>query len=144
MRIAGATLLFLSFLFYGLYSAFMLRLRVIKLESAITYINTLTEDMRLTRAELSAVLSRTAKDKIYIENGVWCGVTGLRSEDLKILSHFLLALGKTDIDGQIKNSEQSVLLLTKRLAAARTDSEKTRLYVSGYALAGLFLVVLVI
>ncbi len=145
MRMIGAVLILLAATLYGIFAARGLSLRVNKLENTRLFINALCEEIRLTRAELPLVLARLPRKGVYIENGDWRGVEGLKDEDKRLLASFLYSLGKTDVEGQISNAELHVKALEERLLDAKEEKRKlSRLYVSLGFLSGLFAVVLVI
>ena len=144
MRLLGAVLIFSAFCLFGFSLSLGLRRRVRKLETAASYINAVTEEMRLTNAEVETVLQRVKKDEVFIKNGEWQGVFGLKSEDVRLLDSYLSQLGKTDIKGQMKNAELHLMAIERQITAARTESNKSRLYISLCSLAGLLVVVLII
>ncbi len=144
MRILGAVFIFSAFALYGIFLARGLMLRAMKLESAICYINAVTEQIRITRAEISQVLAQVESTPLTIKNGEWQGTSGLKTEDIRLLNTYLSQLGKTDLEGQMESARLCIAAIEQRLENAKRDSEKSRLYISLYALIGLFAAVLII
>ncbi len=144
MKLLGAVLIFSSFFLFGLYLSFRVKLRVRRLEDAVYYISAVTEEMRMTNAEVKSILERIKSDGVFIKNGEWQGTDGLKSEDIHLLNSYLSQLGKTDIQGQIKNAEIHLTSIQQNISSARTDSGKSRLYISLCSLIGLLVVVLII
>lgn len=144
MRIFGITLLFLSLCGAGILPAYRMQLRHKKLESAMQYIERITEQMRINSSELPVILS-DLKNDIYIKDGQWHGTETLKKRDLEILQSFLFSLGTTDINGQIKNTEIHISLLRElKLEAKKEREEHSKLYVSLGFLSALFVCVLLV
>lgn len=144
MKIIGALLFSAAAGAFGIYLAGGLILRQKKLEQAISYIESIYEEMRLSNAELPAILSRLDGD-IYIKNGVWQGTEGLKSEDIALLESFLKKLGKSDLKGQEKNAALHTEALKGNLkTACEKRKEYGKLYISLSFLGGLFIAILLI
>ena len=144
MRIIGALLFCLASAAFGFYAAGKLVLRQKKIESAISYIENIYEEMRLSNDELPAILSHLKND-IFINNGVWQGVEGLKADDIALLNSFLKKLGKSDLLGQEKNTALHIEALKANLKeAAKTRADYAKLYISLSVLGGLFIAIILI
>ncbi|MBE6767129.1 MAG: hypothetical protein E7550_06020 [Ruminococcaceae bacterium] len=145
MRLAGAIFVLAACSLYGAAVAYRLFMREAKLKKLLSFINSLTEEIRLTRAELPEILKRLPEGEGFLKDGSWHGTECLKDEDIRVLSSFLSALGKTDIEGQINNAKLHTEALKLRLSEA-TDERKrmSRLYMSLGFLGGLFAVVLIL
>lgn len=144
MALMGAVLVFLSCALFGFLEAAALSLRVKKLTMCRSYIIRVGEEMRHSRKELPEIL-KSLQSEVYIENGVWQKTAGLLSQDIALISSYANALGTTDIEGQIKNTNTHIERLDALLHEAEEKNKKcSRLYVSMGVLGGAFLAILVI
>ena len=145
MKLLGALFLLLACTLYGAYSAYKLINREAKLKRLLAFIGSLTEEIRLTRAELPDIVKRLPESGNFLKEGKICGVEGLNAEDVRVLNSFVAGLGKTDLEGQINNAKLHTEALKARLDSASEERKKmSRLYVSLGFLCGSFLVVLII
>ncbi len=137
MLLAASTL-------FGAHCSYGLSQRVRKLEFARSYIEDISDGMRATRSELCDILAKT-EGEVYIKDNTWCGTDGLEKSDIAVLESYLSRLGKTDIDSQIKNAEEHISVLERRLSAARERKKQcSRLYVSLGFFCGLFAAIVII
>ncbi|MBQ8550864.1 MAG: stage III sporulation protein AB [Clostridia bacterium] len=144
MKILGALLLLAATTTLGAWSASRLYRRERKLRQMYKFIDSLCEEIRLTRAELPDALERTGGSKM-LSDGVWTDTYGLNVGDIRVLDSFLSALGKTDIEGQINNARLHKSALLERINEATEEKKKfSKLYLSLGFLCGMFAVVLII
>ena len=144
MAVIGAVMIFASCALFGVFEAAALSLRVKKLMLCRDYIMRVGEEIRHSRKELSRIL-RGVKSGVYIENGAWQNTAGLQKEDLAVLFSYLNALGTTDIDGQIKNTNEHIKRLDALISDATDKNKKcSQLYVSLGVLGGAFLAIIII
>ena len=145
MRIIGAVFILAASLLYGGGKAYSLLLREKKLKKLLRFINSLSEEMRLTRAELPKLLESIPESAELLENGAVRGIEGLKTEDVAVLRSYISALGKTDIDGQMQSAKLHTEALKVRLFEASEERRlKSKLYLSLSFFCGLFAVVLII
>lgn len=144
MRLIGAILLFTACTLFGAYCSFGLSQRVRKLEFARNYIKDVSDGMRATRAELCDILAKT-EGEVYIKDNVWHGTDGLEKGDIAVLDSYLSRLGKSDIVSQLKNADEHIITLERRLTAARERKNRcSRLYVSLGFFCGMFAAIVIV
>ena len=145
MRIIGAVFILAACLLYGGGKAYSLCLREKKLKKLLKFINSLSEEMRLSRAELPKLLADIPESAELLENGALRETEGLKAEDVAVLQSYISALGKTDIEGQMQSAKLHTEALKVRLSEASEERRlKSKLYLSLSFLGGLFAVVLII
>ena len=144
MRLLGAFFVFLSISLFGVLSSQKLSLRLKKLISCRKYIQHIGEEMRHSRKELPEILKQTKSD-VFLQNGEWCGISGMKAEDLSVLSAFLTGLGTTDIEGQISHTKHHIARLDELINDAKEHKNQcARLYVSLGFLGGIFAAILLL
>ncbi len=142
----GAISLLITGGLVGLRLSKNLHLRRRKLNRFYIFIRELLSGIQ-TGEEIDSILeSDTAKNLIYKDGvNIKPNPTGLKNEDIKLLTEFFSFLGMGNTESQISRCEVYTELIKKRLQVAEQEvKEKARLYSSLGFFSGLLVVILLI
>lgn len=142
----GAVSLILTSTLVGLRFSRQLEVRKRKLKGFYLFSRELLGGIK-TGEEIDSILENsTAKNLIYKEGiNIKPDATGLKNDDVKVLTEFLSLLGMGDTESQVLRCETYSKLIKKRLQNAEIEvKEKAKLYSTLGFFSGLVVVILII